>query len=190
MSRKLPSFVPNQYYHIYNRGARRISIFHEKENYLYLLRLLKKYLQQLDLSLIAYCLMPNHYHFLIHQNGDLPAGKLPQRLFNSYSKAYNKRYDHSGTLFAGPYRARHVHNDSYLRHLCRYIHANPVKDGLVQTIEQWPYSNYHEWVGLRSGTLIDHAFIDTYFPDPKEYAEFVQDYLIERQLIDELAYLA
>ncbi|HRQ37929.1 MAG TPA: transposase [Chloroflexota bacterium] len=189
MSRKLPPFVPGHYYHIYNRGAHRLSIFREPENYLFILRLLKQYLQELDLTIIVYCLMPNHYHLLIRQNGELAAGKLPQLIFNSYSKAYNKRYEHSGTLFEGPYDARHVHNENYLRHLCRYIHANPVKDGLVSRLEEWPYSNYLEWIGQRPGKLVDMEFINTYFPNPGEYQQFVLDYLIERKLIGELSYL-
>ncbi len=189
MSRKLPDFLPGHYYHIYNRGAHRESIFREAENYLYVLRLMKQYLRELNLSIIAYCLMPNHYHFLVRQNGDQSAGKLPQLIFNSYSKAFNKRYDHSGTLFEGPYDGRHVHNDNYLRHLCRYIHANPVKDGLVEYLEQWPYSNYQEWIGLRTGTLVDKEFINEFFPDPNAYKQFVQEYLLERKLIKELDYL-
>lgn len=119
------------YYHLYNRGAHRLSIFREPENYLFLLRRLKNFLPGLELSIIAYCLMPNHYHFLIRQDGSPPAGLLIQRLFNSYTKAYNKRYGHSGTLFERRYLAKPVTETPHLLHLCRYIHANPVKDGFV-----------------------------------------------------------
>jgi len=183
------SWQPSHYYHLYNRGAHKLSIFREEANYLFVLRLIKKYLLELNLSLIAYVLMPNHYHFLVQQLGEFSAGLLSQRVFNSYSKAYNKRYAHTGTLFEGRYRAKWVNSDSYLRHLCRYIHANPVKDGLVEHVEEWPYSNYLEWVGLRSGTLVGRQFIAEMFPDPAEYEEFVRDYLLTRQLPDELGYL-
>jgi len=183
------SWQPGHYYHIYNRGARQLTIFREETNYLFVLERMKKYLRQLNLSIIVYCLMPNHYHFLVQQLGEIKAGLLPQRIFNSYSKAYNKKYAHSGTLFERRYKAKHVNSDRYLRHLCRYIHANPVKDGLVQHLEEWPYSNYLEWVGLRQGTLVDHDFIAGMFPDVAEYEEFVRDYLLTRQLPDELSYL-
>ncbi len=113
----------------------------------------------------------------------------PQRVFNSYSKAYNKRYDHSGTLFEGRYKAKHVDSDAYLRHLCCYIHANPVKDGLVEHIEEWPYSNYLEWMGLRSGILVDRQFVAEMFSDTVSYEGFVRDYLLTRRLSDELGYL-
>jgi putative transposase len=124
--------------------------------------------------------MPNHFHFLIRQDGDQPAGMLSQRVFNSYYKAFNKRYEHSGTLFKGPYRVKHVVQTKHLLHLCRYIHANPVKDGLVALPADWPYSNYKEWVGLREGTLVDRAFVDQHFKSPAEYIEFVDDFLLNR----------
>ena len=190
MRPRRPPYLPGQYYHIYNRGAHGQSIFREEDNFLFVLRKMKKYRRKFGLSLIAYCLMPNHYHFLIRQDAEHPAGLLPQRVFNSYSKAYNKRYDHSGTLFEGPYKVIHVDKTDYLLHLCRYIHANPVKDGLVARPEDWPYSNYGEWIGTRPGTLVDHDFVRSYFPSPAAYTEFVMDYLRSRELPTEIrAYL-
>jgi len=82
----------------------------------------------------------------------------------------------------------HIYNRG-ARQLCRYIHANPVKDGLVEHLEEWPYSNYLEWIGLRQGTLVDRDFIADTFPDAIEYEEFVRDYLLTRQLSEELSYL-
>jgi putative transposase len=174
------------FYHIYNRGSNRVTIFREPENYLFVLRNIKKYLNEFKLTLISYCLMPNHYHFLVRQDGDLPVGNLPQYVFNSYSKAYNKRYQHTGTLFEGPYRAKPVVQTSHLLQLCRYIHANPVIDGLVSRPEDWPYSNYLEWIGQRDGTLVDHAFIQANFESPARYTEFIMDYLRMRKLPPEV----
>ena len=78
-----PEFIPGGFYHIYNRGAHRESIFCEADNYLFVLRRIKRYVEQLELTVIAYCLMPNHYHLLVRQDGEHPAGLLPQRVFNS-----------------------------------------------------------------------------------------------------------
>ncbi len=182
-------FLPHGYYHIYNRGARRLTLFHENDNYIFVLNRIKKYLQRFDLAMIAYCLMPNHYHLLIRQNSEHAAGLLPQRVFNSYSKAYNKRYNHSGTLFEGRFKAKAVDSDAYLLHLCRYIHANPVKHKFCNELEEWPYSNYQEWIGSRQGTLIDRAFVDSRFPVADEYEAFVLEFLRMSELPEELSYL-
>lgn len=181
-----PVYLQRHTYHIYNRGTSKASIFREDENYYFVLKRMKKYRRELDLSLISYCLLPNHYHFLVRQDGEYPAGLLPQRVFNSYSKAYNKRYGHSGTLFEGPYKVVEVTAESHLRHLCRYIHANPVKHGLVHSLEEWPYSNYLEWIGQRQGTLVDREFVKDMFGGEAEYEEFVLDYLMDRELPLEL----
>jgi REP element-mobilizing transposase RayT len=172
-------FAQGQFYHIYNRGVGRQPIFQEEENYLFLLRRVKEYASAFHIAVITYCLMPNHYHFLLRQDDQIPAGRLPQRVFNSYTKAFNKRYDRTGTLFEGPYKAIHVDQDRYLLHLCRYIHANPVKHGLVPDLEQWPYSNYLEWIGARNGKLVDRAFVREQFPVPEGYRQFILDYLSE-----------
>lgn len=130
--------------------------------------------------------MPNHYHFLIRQDGDDSAGKLPQLVFNSYTKAYNRKYGHSGILFEGRFRAKPVQTTSHLLHLCRYIHGNPVKDGLVANPADWHYSNYLEWIGERHGSLVDHDFIRTQFGDVDEYKEVLFKYLESRQLPDDV----
>lgn len=189
MPRREVKFVQHGYYHIYNRGAGHHNLFLEEDNYLYVLRRTKKHIAEFDLTVIAYCLMPNHYHFLIRQDGETPTGELPKRVFGGYSRAVNKRYGWSGTLFEGRFKAKAVTADSYLRQLCRYIHANPVKDGMVRQLEDWPYSNYLEWVGLRDGTLVDRRFVRETFGDAASYKAFVLEYLETPCLPDELQYL-
>lgn len=186
---KRPPYLPGHFYHVYNRGAHRLSLFREPDNYLFALRKVKHYVRILNLAAIAYCLLPNHYHFLIRQDGEQPAGLLPQRVFNSYSKAYNKRYEHSGTLFEGNYRVIPVESDAHLLHLCRYIHANPVTHGLVDDVADWPYSNYLEWIDERPGTLVDREFVRAHFSPSRSYQEFVANYLATRQLSEPLDYL-
>lgn len=186
MPRKRPDHLPGHFYHFYNRGAHQLSIFRESANYLFVLRKVKHYCGMFDLSPIAYCLMPNHYHFLVRQDGEHPAGLLPRRVFNSYSKAYNKRYGHSGTLFEDNYKVIQVQHEGHLLHLCRYIHANPVKHGLADDAADWPYSNYLEWIDQRPGTLVDRDFTRAHFPSPQTYQAFVEDYVATRRLPQQL----
>jgi len=178
MPKRQLRFLPNHYYHIYNRGAAQRSIFHGDRDYRHLLTLVKRFLERLDLSLLAYCLMPNHYHWLVRQNGRIPARLLPQKVWKSYANTFNHRYGRSGTLFEGRYKAKHVGNDTYLRHLCRYIHLNPVKDGVAAAPELWPYSNYLEWIGQRPGTLVDQEFIATFFGGAAAYRQDVEQEII------------
>lgn len=175
MPNSRPPYLPGHYYHFYNRGQSRMKIFHEPENYAFVIRKIKYYATSFDITVIAYCLMPNHYHFLVRQNSENPAGLLPQRVFNSYSKAYNLRYGRHGTLFEGHFQVKMIVKNTHLLHLCRYIHANPQKDNLVENVADWPYSNYLEWVGVRKGTLIDPEFVRDNFQTPQEYKIFVQD---------------
>jgi putative transposase len=171
-------FAQDGFYHIYNRGAGHQVIFREDENYLFVLRQVKKYSRELNVAVVAYCLLPNHYHFLLRQDGQQSAGLLPQWVFNSYTKAYNKRYERTGTLLEGRYKAIPVDKEAYLLHLCRYIHANPMRHGLASQLEEWPYSNYPEWMGLRDGALVDRAFVQAYFPTAQEYGQFVWKYAL------------
>ncbi len=177
MPQRKTNFAPGEYYLIYNRGCAKNPLFKESENYLFALQLIKKYANEYHLSVIAYCLMPKHYHLLIRQNSATTVGKLAQSVFNSYAKAFNKRYNRSGTLFEGRYKSILIDQDAYLLHICRYIHANPVKASLVKKPEEWPFSNYLEWIGKRGGTLVDLNFVRKHFVDSVLYRSFVEEYL-------------
>ena len=171
MPRRSDELHEGEFYHVYNRGANGAEIFFDRENYLFFLRRFRERAPAGHVTVLAYCLMPNHYHFLLRQDDDTSAGLLPQLVFSGYAKAFNKRYDRTGTLFEGRYQSIWVDDDGYLLHLCRYIHANPVKAGMVLRLEDWPFSNYLEWMDLREGVLIDRDFVAEWFPH-RRYRQF------------------
>ena len=175
-------FLKGNYYHIYNRGASQGKLFFSNENYLHCLRLMKKYAESFFISILAYCLMPNHYHFLLRQDGEISLAKFINVLFNAYVQAVNKQRGRKGTLFAGRFKHVHIDKNEYLMHLCRYIHLNPVDAGIVSNPEDWAYSNYREWIGTRSGTLIDYQFVSDQFSSSEDYKKFVVEYQIEKEL--------
>ncbi len=107
-------------------------------------------------------------------------------MFNTYTKAINKRYKRSGTLFEGNFKALEVEDDKYLLELCRYIYRNPIDGNLVENIEDWKYSNYLEWIGKRKGTLIELRLRDKYFLGGKGYKEFVEDHFSNKQFRNEI----
>ena len=179
-------FRRGQYYHLYNRGARRNLLFFTPDNYEYCLHLIQRSHQRHGATVIAYCLMPNHYHFLLRQESDEPLSKFIGVLFNAYVQAVNRQQGRKGTLFEGRFRHAWVDQEEHLIHLCRYIHLNPVQARLVTRPEDWPYSNYLEYIGQRAGILKDEAFIRDRFPTPGSYRSFVADYRDERRVRDRM----
>ena len=185
MPRREIKFYAGEYYHIYNRGNNQQNIFFERENYLFFLRRVRKYLLPNGIVVAAYCLMPNHYHLMVgvkqtsevletSEVSDVSTGMM--QLSVSYTKSINKRYQRSGVLFQGPFQAVHVDRNEYLLHLSRYIHLNPVTAGLVERPEDWEFSSYREYIGLRNGALPEPEIVLSQFPTRSAYQEFVAAY--------------
>lgn len=195
MPRREIPFLPDQYYHIYNRGNNRQAVFFERANYLYFLKGLKKYIVPY-VDILVYSLMPTHYHVLGRVKTQTSEGlktsevsrqvSLAMQKFGiSYTKAINKRFSRVGALFQGQFQGKPVQTYAHLLNLCIYIHANPVKDGLVRLPEEWEYSNYLEWMGLRNGTLVKREFILEHFGSPEEYKLLISNYIKTRYLPDD-----
>lgn len=176
MPYRINGFNRGQYYHIYNRGASRGPLFFNPGNYEYCVRLVERYYGRYGACIIAYCLMPNHYHFLLRQETDQPLSRFINLMFNAYVQALNRQQARNGTLFEGRFHSIWVDREEYLIQLCRYIHLNPVKAKLSARPEDWRYSNYLEWIGRRSGPLRDDIFIRSYFSTPIEYSKFVMEF--------------
>ncbi len=186
MARRKTLFLPNNYYHIYNRGAHKTNIFRNDRDYVFLLKLVKEQAKKCDITVIAYCLMDNHYHFILRQNEDIEIGQFMQAIFNIYTKAFNDKYKQSGTLFEGPFKSIHIDRSEYLLHLCRYIHRNPLEASMVVRPEQWHYSNYAEFIGKRKGILVDKDFVKINFGTSEAYEDFVMNYITPEKTQREL----
>ena len=113
---------------------------------------MRRYFNPDVLSLLAYCLMPNHYHLLVYLKTENISKKVMQPFGTSYVKAVNKQQKRVGPLYQGPFKAKLVDNDTYLAHLTRYIHLNPVYANLVGHPADWPYYSYTEYVCVSQGT--------------------------------------
>jgi putative transposase len=175
------AFAAGGIYHIYNRGVDGMRIFATADNYLYLLRKVRRLVSELPFTICAYCLMPTHYHFVLRQDDEVAVSIFVQRLFQTYTQAFNRQQGRRGPLFEGRFRHVLVDRDEYVTHLCRYVHLNPVAAGLVSEPGAWPYSNYLEWVEERRGTLVDRSFVQQFFPVPSMYAAFVGEHLTAEQ---------
>ena len=146
---------------------------------------MREYLLPNGIVVVAYCLMPNHYHLMAYVKQTSEVSETSEvlgvstgmmQLSVSYTKAINKRYQRVGALFQGPFQAVHVDRNEYLLHLSRYIYLNPVMAGLVERPEDWEFSSYREYVGLRKGTLPEPEIVLSQFPTQSAYQEFVASY--------------
>lgn len=173
-------FVKGYYYHIYNRGCNKENIFFNDANYLYLLAKMKSSYNENGINILAYCLMPNHYHFLIQQITDNSISKWLQKVFVGYSQAINKQQNRSGTLFEGRPKHIPIEKEEYLLHLMWYIHNNPVVANLVSSLDKWQFSNYLECIGKRNGSMFNKEFIKHRFGSLTEYEKFMIEYQVDK----------
>ena len=178
-----PSFA-NQFYHIYNRGNNRGNIFFERKNYHYFLRTISEKFHG-TIYLIAYCLMPNHYHLVVNIITDGALEKAMQKistaiLLRSYTRAINKAYGRSGHLFSGRYKNKIIPGDNYLLHLCRYVHLNPCRAGIVKKPGDWEFSSYSAYLSKSLGTIVEKTILMEYFKTTNSFIEFHDSYQEEQ----------
>lgn len=196
------SFYENGFYHVYNRGVEKREIFLDEKDYQAFVGILRAYLElgvkrdknilqgralerikkhslAEEVSLVAYSLMPNHFHLLLQQRTSVAITNFMQRVLTAYSMYFNRRYERVGSLFQGRFQAKEVTNDSYLLHLTRYIHRNPVEAKItkIQNLDKFKWGSYPNYLGVvESGWVKPKAILD-YFSsveNKKDYKSFVE----------------
>lgn len=195
-------FVTGGYYHIYNRGVEKRKIFLDDHDYKTFLYLLKLYLEPRkpkpkdleeakllrrslakEVGLLAYCLMPNHFHLLLKQKTHNGMTKLMRTISTSYVTYFNQKYKRVGPLFQGNYKAVLLDSEEQLLHLSRYIHLNPVE--VTKNFKDYPYSTFRDYTGKRAAKWIDVELILSYFSSNPllfknlSYGKFVESYIEE-----------
>ncbi|MFN3850812.1 MAG: transposase [Spirosomataceae bacterium] len=178
---------PNQLYHIYNQGNNRETIFKDREDYINFLRKYRELVYPIA-DTICYCLMPNHFHFLINSTttssekfilGNIESVRLGNAfrvLCSSYANDFNKKYSRTGSLFRQKTQAKNLEtrsdgsqNDTNYPLICfHYIHQNPITAGLCTKMEDWEFSSFQDFINLRSGTLINKGLAFELIEIPKE----------------------
>ncbi len=177
---KVEKLWPGFFYHIFNRGNNRENIFYEEKNYRYFLHLWVKYIVPIA-ETYAYCLMMNHFHFLVRIKESIKTLEVVDvslyisqqfsNLFNAYAKAINKEYNRTGSLFQARFGRKRVSNEAHLYNLIHYIHFNPQKHGFVEDFRDYPYSSYHAFLTNKKTRLARQAVIDL-FGDIDEFINF------------------
>lgn len=213
-------YVENGYYHIYNRGINKQAIFNESRDYKVFLHFLKRYLTLFSIlsqdekflkfqptwrtdihkkiKLIAYCLMPNHFHLLVKQFVIEGMTEFMRALSNSYVRYFNETYERIGPLFQGRFKAVLIETTPYLLHLTRYIHLNPIADeldkgqpifnrsDLFRKLNEYPYSSYNYFLRKKIAEWVKPEEILECFKSPQRigpkdyfsYQSFVEDYAV------------
>ena len=212
------SFEVGGIYHIYNRGVEKREVFTNKNDYERFVALLylcnnsnaidmSRYFrgdkslseimgatrgeQLVDIG--SYCLMPNHFHLLLHERKEGGISAFMQKLSTAYSMYFNKRYKRSGALFEGRFKGRAVKNEQYLQHLFGYIHLNPIKlydpewkeegikdvEGARDFLNTYQYSSYLDFVGdsRNEGAIINQGVFSQYFQLPVSFSWFLDGWL-------------
>ncbi len=140
-------FLPGNIYHIYNRGNNREPVFYQTRNYEFFLAKAGTHISKFA-DVICYCLMPNHFHFMIKAKESIEVSGLNNEfavLLRSYTRAINLQEERTGSLFQQKTKAKNV---SECCLVCfNYIHQNPLKAEIVQRIEDWEYSSFNEYAG-------------------------------------------
>lgn len=175
MAQPTEKLESEKFYHIYNRGINGEDLFQETTNYEYFLAL---YTEHIDLIAETYCfcLMKNHFHFLIKIKSEQELANYSKRhisqsfsnLFNAYTKAYNKKYNRHGSLFERPFKRKSINNEKYLVNLICYIHNNPVHHGFCEHPIEYPWSSYISCVS-RKTTKIKREKVILLFDDLENF---------------------
>jgi len=175
------NFTPGHLYHVYNQGNNRETIFFNRENYTYFLKKVKDFVKP-HCHILGWCLMPNHFHFLIGTSeASIIQKQVGNRLLNilsngfriletSYAQAINKQENRSGSLFRQRTKAKCLTDEAiqspndaypvdwrnpYPRVCLQYIHLNAYAAGLVSAVEDWEFSSFPDYAGKRNGTLCE-----------------------------------
>lgn len=159
MSRPLRIEYSDAWYHVMNRGRRSEKVFFDKDDYQAFIQVMIDSTKMWNLRISAYCLMPNHYHLLV-QTPDANISRCMRHINGVYTQRFNSLHRSEGQLFRGRYKAILVSADDYLLRLVRYIHRNPVKAGLAEKPEDYPWSSHKAYLSIsKKWEWLNKAFI-------------------------------
>jgi len=137
-------------------------------------------------DIVSYCLMPNHFHFLLKQNEDNGIMNFIRKSTNSYAKYFNIKRKRKGPLFEGKFKAVRVESNEQLLHLTRYIHLNPLIGYVTDNLNIYRWSSYPEYLGNSELQICSKDIILDQFKSPKDYEGFVLDHVDYAKELDQI----
>ena len=156
-------------YHIIFRGMNRQDLFEENQDYNKMLEIIDAVKKDEKFEIYAYCLMTNHVHLFLKEQNSGDIKKIMHKILTRYVVWYNYKYKRSGSLIGNRYKSEPIEDEKYYIALMKYIHQNPIKAGIVQNIDEYQWSSYHDYVNL-SEKRTDIEFTLTMLADDKSDA--------------------
>lgn len=167
--------------HVMVQGVNKEYIFYKKEYIEKYLKIIKENKKRYQLTILAYCIMNNHAHFLIYVKDINQLGQFMQKINLLYSVAYNREEKRCGVLFRNRYQTEPIYNEKYLINCIKYIHNNPVKAKMVSKCEDYPYSSYNDY--LKNEGVTQSEIMTYLFGKNPNYTELFKQ-TFERRYID------
>lgn len=220
MPYRIVPFIANEVYHVFNRSIARLPIFIERTDYERVLDLVNYYRfnrpplrfshykrlsieqkaefeksfminENSMLKILAYCIMPNHFHFLLQPKKDNAVSDFMRNLQNSYSKYFNTKRERTGSLFQFMFKAVRMETDQQLLHVSRYIHLNPVTSYLreIKDLEAYEWSSFKDYV-FNNSSFVNREMVLANFKSKQEYKKFVFDQAEYQRELDKIKHLA
>jgi putative transposase len=167
ISRGVVSGLP---YHVLSRGNGGQRVFRKQADYDAFIKLLREAKDKYEVKLLAYCLMPNHFHLVIIPQEAEDLSSFMQWLLTSHVRRYHRHYQSSGHVWQGRFRSFLIQKDVHLLAVLRYVEANPVRAGLKGSAREWNWSSHREAIGLERLGLRDKAPMAP-LPDWREFVD-------------------
>lgn len=208
MPRRVVPLVTGFYYHIYNRGLNKQEIFINQKDYARFIKSMwyyrysstpcsyTRYAHELScgekqnlthalvsnnrklVDIVAYCLMPNHYHIVLRQNQKGGISKFIGNLQNSHTRYSNIRLEKSGSIYNARFKNKLIEDEDILKHVIRYVVLNPYTSAIVDTEENllnYKYSSLKESLASKSNTIVEQKMLSKFFSSRESYLQFVLD---------------
>jgi len=165
-------------FHVINRGNGRQRVFRKPGDYESFVKLIHEACERIDVRVVAYCLMPNHFHLALWPRGDGDLSRWMQWLLTAHVRRYHRHYGTSGHVWQGRFKAFPIQHDEHLLTVLRYIERNPVRANLVAKAEEWLWSSGRLWV-----PNADHGCLHVGpVPRPSNWLQWVNRPMTEAEL--------
>jgi putative transposase len=165
-------------FHVYGRGNAQAVVFHDELDYDSFMALIARAVKRIPMRVLAYCLMPNHFHLVLRPLADGDLGRWMHWLLTSHVHRHRRRYETVGRIWQGRFGSSPIQADGHLLTVLRYVERNPVRANLVPAVIDWPWSSIHERLGRQGNGLITDLPVEL----PENWLGFVQQPLTAAEL--------